>query len=568
MEDEITFAEEVSESSREGSVLADAWKLMIVDDDEEVHRITQLALRKFDFAGRGLSYLNAFSGREARRLIRANPDTAVILLDVVMETENSGLELVRYVRRNLKNRFARIILRTGHPGQAPERKVITEYDINDYKEKTELTALKLFSSVTAAIRSYKDLRAIENGRKELERTIEKLEAETENRIRAEEALRQSRKMEAIGTLAGGIAHDFNNLLMTIMMNTEFALNKSQQNNTVRESLELSLTAIRRAGDLVDQILTFSRKSENKKYPLKVASLVKETLKIVRSSLPSLIEIHADFQAEQSLVRADPTQIQQVVLNLCSNAAHAMRENTGKLTVALTRETVDAENDMPNIQAGCYVRLTVTDTGCGMVPEVLEKAFDPFFTTKKPGEGTGMGLSVALGIIEGIGGKIQVKSDPGKGATFDVFLPEFRGDEAFDETTLQAFGGGNGRILIVDDEKPIVDTMTRTLGDMGYSPTGKTSALEALETFGMAPDKFDLVITDLTMPGMNGKKLAAKIHTIRADIPIIILTGMGDEEMNKNIVKNGIRIIRKPVRTDELLKAIAALPASGSEPANS
>ena len=366
-------------------------------------------------------------------------------------------------------------------------------------------------------------------------------------VRLERELRQAHKMEAIGTLAGGIAHDFNNILMAIIGYTEMALYKIPEGTTpVRRDLEQVLKAGYRARDLVNQILTFSQERK----VIDIIPTVKEALKLLRSSLPSTIEIRQDIAIppEKGIILADPTQIHQVLMNLCTNAAHAMRDKGGILSVSLSSVEADAYlvSRYPDLEPGPYVRLTVGDTGHGVDPSILERIFDPYFTTKGPGEGTGMGLAVVQGIVKRHGGMITVHSEIGKGTTFHALFPRIEQEIVPEATAAEALPLGSERILFIDDEKPLVDLGKGMLESLGYSVTTKTSSLEALEAFRAEPDAFDLVITDVTMPSMTGIELAKELMAIRPDIPIILCTGFSELINEKRAKEMGIQeFVMKP-----------------------
>jgi PAS domain S-box-containing protein len=356
-----------------------------------------------------------------------------------------------------------------------------------------------------------------------------VERDVTHEVRLQQHIRQTRKMEALGTLAGGIAHDFNNILNPIFINTEQALMDLPENSTMYQSLQSVMEAAERGKDLVKQIVTFSRQKEQERKPLKLEPLVKETLKFLRASLPKTVDIQENIQKETGSILANPTQIHQVIMNLCSNAAYAMRQSGGILEVGLTEVEVDTEmaNRHPGLTPGPYQRLTVTDTGEGMTRDVIERAFDPFFTTKKPGEGTGMGLSVVHGIVDLYDGSISCYSELGKGTTFNVFLPRAEGDESSQEDFSMPLATGKERILLVDDEKPQVESIQSVLDRLGYRVVATTDSLKALEIFRKNPRAFDLVITDQTMPGMTGIKLAEELLLIRPDVPIVLCTGFSE-----------------------------------------
>jgi PAS domain S-box-containing protein len=374
-------------------------------------------------------------------------------------------------------------------------------------------------------------------------------------IRIQEHLRQAQKMEALGTLAGGIAHDFNNLLMPILVNSEMALMDAPEGSALSRHLELVREAANRGKELVKQITAFARRKEMERRPIEIGPIVREGLKFLRASISKNIEITEDIRAGAALVLADPTQIHQVLMNLCSNAAYAMRRAGGVLGVGLSEFEVDANpaGRNPDLKPGPFLKLTVSDIGEGMAPDVLEKIFDPFFTTKAPGEGTGMGLAVVHGIVKSHGGAVTVRSESGKGTTFDVYLPRTRGDRDRSGEDPGRLPTGNERILFIDDEEINMRTILPMLERLGYRATGRTNAPQALELVRARPDDYDLVITDLSMPHLMGDKLAMELLRLRPDLPIILSTGYS-ETISEALAKViGIRsVLPKPFT----LKAIA------------
>jgi PAS domain S-box-containing protein len=373
----------------------------------------------------------------------------------------------------------------------------------------------------------------------------------------EKRLSQAQKMEAMGTLAGGIAHDFNNILSAIVGYTELSLIDIPKDSVLHNNLQQVLKAGGRAKELVRQILTFSRQRESELLPVKVNLIVNEALKLLRASLPATIKIRHNLKSHLSVL-TDPTNIHQVLMNLCTNASYVMQENGGILEVSLSDFELDAEfaRKHPDVKPGKFINLTVKDSGCGMTPEVTERIFDPFFTTKKMGEGTGMGLSVVHGIIKSHGGTITVKSSPGKGSEFSVFLPAIETETADNASQVQLMVTGSERILFVDDEDFQADIGKRMLERLGYRVTARTNSIEAFELFRENPDGFDLVITDMTMPDLTGDILARKIIAIRPDIPIIVCTGYS-ERINPDIVKEiGIKeLAMKPVVMKDIAQMI-------------
>lgn len=371
-------------------------------------------------------------------------------------------------------------------------------------------------------------------------------------------LRQAQKMEAIGTLAGGIAHDFNNILAAIMGYIELANYDVSEQNQARQNLDKALKACDRAKDLVSHILAFSRKSEQQRKPVHVHLIVKEALTLLRASLPSTIEIRQNITTESDTILADPTQIHQVMMNLCTNANHAMGEKSGVLEVTLASVDLDEETTafFHDFLPGPYIKLTVSDTGHGMDHATIDRIFDPYFTTKEKGLGTGLGLAVVQGIVKSHGGSIGVSSEPGKGTKFHLLFPRL--DEGISEKARapEVLLMGHESVLFVDDEEDLVEIGKLMLKRLGYEFVGKTSSVEALEVFRAQPEKFDLVITDQTMPNMAGTELAKKLIRIRPDIPVILCTGYSEVISEDQVRVLGIQeFMMKPITINDLAKTI-------------
>ena len=339
-------------------------------------------------------------------------------------------------------------------------------------------------------------------------------------------LQQAQKMEAIGTLAGGIAHDFNNILAVILGYAELAKEDSPKESKVVKNLDKVLEGGERAKDLVQQILAFSRHDELERIPLRPVSVVKKAIKILRPSLPTTIEINQNITAVTGLILADPTQVHQILMNLCINAFHAMEETGGKLGISLKEVTLSTEDLVyePNVEAGTFVQLSVSDSGPGIAPDIKAKIFEPYFTTKATGKGTGMGLAIVHGIVKSYGGFISLYSEPGEGTVFHVFLPVIKRKMLPEVDDVEPIPGGRDRILFIDDEKILAEMGKSMLERLGYHVTVRNNSIEALETFKNQPELFDLVITDQTMPGMTGADIARRMIQIRPDIPIILCTG--------------------------------------------
>jgi len=365
-------------------------------------------------------------------------------------------------------------------------------------------------------------------------------------------------MESIGTLAGGIAHDFNNILFPIVGHTEMLLEDVSEDSPFRASLNEIYTGALRASELVKQILTFSRQESGELKLMKMQPIIKEALKLIRSTIPTTIEIKQNISPACGVIKADPTKIHQIIMNLSTNAYHAMEEIGGELKVSLNElelSTLDLIN--PDMATGVYVCLTVSDTGKGMDKNVINKIFDPFFTTKEKGKGTGLGLSVIHGIVTSMNGAIQVYSEPGKGTVFNVYIPVEKSyfTEQISNSNVK-IQGGTEKILLVDDEETIISMERLMLERLGYHVTSRTSSIEALEAFRAAPDKFDLVITDMAMPNMPGNKLSAELIKIRPDIPILLCTGFSETMSEEKAVSIGIKgFLWKPIIIKDLAKKI-------------
>jgi PAS domain S-box-containing protein len=379
------------------------------------------------------------------------------------------------------------------------------------------------------------------------------------KAKLEAQLRQSQKLEAIGTLAGGIAHDFNNILAAILGYTEMALDDVPEDSSPRHDLEQVLAATYRAKDLVKQILAFSRQGETReRRPIAIVPIVKEALKLLRSTLPTTIELRQDISDESGSVMGDPTQLHQVLLNLCTNAAHAMRGSCGVLEVTLGGVEFDANSagSFEDLKPGSYVKLAVSDTGHGMDSATLERIFDPYFTTKRTSEGSGLGLAVVHGIVKRHEGCVFVRSEPGKGTVFELFFPGIDAGMESMEHGPEPVPRGTERILFVDDEEALAAMAERMLWKLGYEVTVSTSGIEALELLRGQPDAFDLVITDYTMPHMTGVELAGEMLRIRPDIPIVLCTGFSETISGEKVLEMGIRaFVLKPLSRRNIAEVI-------------
>jgi len=379
------------------------------------------------------------------------------------------------------------------------------------------------------------------------------------KVKIETQLRQAQKMEAIGTLAGGIAHDFNNVLSAILGYSEMALIDLPRDNPAYSSIDQVFKAGIRAKDLVYQILTFSRPSEQDLKPMKMLPVIKEALKLLRASIPVTIEIRQTLHPDCGSVLADPIQIHQIIMNLCTNAYHAMRESGGVLDVSLSQVEFRPDKLLRKVDLppGNYVKLGVSDTGCGIDKLTMQRIFDPYFTTKPKGEGTGMGLSVVHGIVKSYNGDILVYSEIGKGTSFQIYFPVVDDNTPAERAADgKALPGGSEKIMIVDDEAVIIRITQKILENLGYRISAYSSSQKALNAFRAHPEEYDMIITDMTMPKMNGIQLTRAILSIRDDVPIILCTGFSDLVTRESIKSLGIKkLIMKPVLRENLALAV-------------
>lgn len=417
------------------------------------------------------------------------------------------------------------------------QQIPVEYTVSPIKDRKEV--------VSGAVTVIKDI-------------TERKHAEKERR-QLEEQLRQSQKLEALGILAGGIAHDFNNILGTMLGYTELLLTQNAEGSPGREFLEHIYQAGERAADLVQQILTFSHAQEQRLQSLPLNLLAQEALKMIRAIIPANIKIISHIQAEPAPILGDPTQIHQILINLCTNASHAMRDSKGILEISLEEVPYDVVYTvMPELPKNRYVRLQVHDTGCGMPPEIQEHMFEPFFTTKSIGEGTGLGLSVVHGIVKSHKGAINVESTPGLGTTFQIFFPMTtqRSEDLSTREKSQFSGKGKESILLVEDEPPLVSLYTTALTELGYRVTTAQDGQEALDLFQVDPQHFDLIFTDQTMPNMTGAQLCQEVFRLRPEMPVILTTGYSDAISEHEAARMGIRqFLRKPVKLSTLIRSL-------------
>jgi signal transduction histidine kinase len=509
--------------------------IMVVDDEKDFLESVNRGLMTS-----GFNHLTLES-RPADALARLQSEERVdvALVDITMP-EMSGIELIEEIRKVSPDTQCAVV-----SAGADVRTAVAcmQKGAYDYLVKP-VTREALVLCIHRGLRIMEQIRE----RREAEEVKERLEAQLAN----------AQKMEAIGTLAGGIAHDFNNILGIIIGNTELALEDIPGWNPAHENLEEIRAAAHRAKDVVRQILTFSRQPEKSLTPMNIGPVISEAILLLRSSFPSTITIRPNIEKHLYPVKSEPAQINQVLINLCTNAAHAMGEAGGTLDVNLVNVDLE-EEDMktyPDLAPGRHVRLTVSDTGHGMDPEMLNRIFDPYFSTREVGDGAGMGLAVVQGIVLNHHGTIQVTSSPGKGSSFHVLIPAVTAEPEDHAGERPELPKGTERIFFIDDEPSMVKAYKPLLTRLGYQVTASTDSREALATFSKHPESFDLVITDQTMPEMMGEDLAAAFLHIRPDIPIVLCTGFSERIDKEKALRMGIRaFMMKPVSMHEMARIL-------------
>jgi len=396
----------------------------------------------------------------------------------------------------------------------------------------------------------------------LENEVNKNKQLEEEKKNLEIQLIQAQKMESLGTLASGIAHDFNNILTPIIGYTEMMLRKAPSEGLSRKNLLAILEATNRAKDLVKQILTFGRQTKPEKNRLLLQPIIKEALKLLRSSIPSTISIRQDIEDGFGQVNANPTQIHQMIMNLGINAYHAMRGNGGVLKITLRQKKISTEDrsNYPTLAIGSYMELVIGDTGQGIDNRLVKRIFDPYFTTKKLGEGTGLGLSLVHSIVKDHNGHITVESEAGKGTTFHIFLPSIVATASRSEVKPnETLPGGCEHILLVDDEPLLLQMVKQMLEGLGYKVTIQSNSIDALKLLGNHPEQFDIVITDMTMPYMTGDKLAQRLLEIKPDIPVVLCSGFSETITENEILPRNIRaFLTKPLTMAQIASTIRGI----------
>ncbi|MBU1139651.1 MAG: response regulator [Proteobacteria bacterium] len=514
--------------------------ILTIEDD----RLVRKAIASY-LQGLGHLVLQAGDGAEGLEIFRrAHPD--LILTDLRLP-KIDGMEVLSTVQKESPD--TPVIIVSGM-GTLEDAIKALKLGARDYVTKP-ITDMALLEH--AAARALERVRLIKENRRYqsfLEDEVQKKTAE----------LQQAQKLEAIGTLAGGIAHDFNNILAAIMGFTDLALLKTEMDSELTDYLHQVQKASRRAKDLVLQILTFSRKNDTERHPIQAALTITETLKFTQATLPATVRITQHINAQQTMILADPTEIHQIITNLCTNAFHALPDEKGTITVTLDNLTITADDlhKHPQLPGGDYLQLTVSDDGCGMDLATQSAIFDPFFTTKEKGQGTGLGLSVVHGIVTDWGGTIKVKSEPGKGSTFTLLFPVTEA-VARETEAVVSLPGGSERILFIDDEEDLRLLAERMLTYLGYSVICCSSAQEALKKMRGDTAGFDLVITDQSMPQMPGTELAKELLSISPGLPILLCTGYSSMVDNDKALTMGIRgFLLKPLSISKMAREIRTI----------
>ncbi|MHC1727597.1 MAG: PAS domain S-box protein [Syntrophobacteraceae bacterium] len=514
--------------------------------EEELQRLSRRNHLILDAAGEGIIGLNVLG-----EVVFANPASTQMLHFEPEELFGKSLHTLIHHSRPDGAKYPQEecpmyqTLVSGFPSHV-RSEVLWRKDGQSFPAVYSTTPIVENGEVTGAVITFRDV------------TDQRQEAEARARLEAQ--LRQAQKMQAIGTLAGGIAHDFNNILMPIIGYCELALSESQNNAKVHRMIDQVLKSSIRAKDLVKQILSFSRKDEQEPKPVQVSLIVKEVLHLLRSSLPTNIEVQRqiDPDAASGAVMAHPTQIHQILMNLCTNAAHAMGERGGALKIKLSSEETHVWESWgsANLAPGSYLRLSISDTGCGIDEEAQQRIFEPYFTTKDPSKGTGLGLSVVYGIVNNLGGEISFSSSAGRGTSFHILLPRVEPDEIIPAHPSENQPTGSGYILLVDDEKDVLDLQKEILERAGYTVTAKCSSLDALEAFQANPWRFHLIITDQTMPYMTGIELSKEVLRIRSDIPVLLSSGYSKIiEESKSEMAGITACLMKPLLRNELVEVV-------------
>ena len=543
-------------------------KILIVEDNEDSRIYLETLL-----AANGYQVESAENGKIALALAKRQ-EPSLIISDILMP-EMDGYALCRAVKSDEKLRRIPFVFYTATYTDPKDEKLAMDIGASRFLVKPMeidpfLMEVKTLLENHEAGKLQVPETLPENGwefgnayagvlARKLDQKVRELDREKQQMARVQESLQQAQKMEAIGTLAGGIAHDFNNILTPIIGYTEMTLLDLPKDSSGHENLQQVLAAAHRARKLARHILTFSRHTEKDKEPVLLQDLINESLNLLRATIPSTIEIREAIDPHCHAVTANATQMHQIVMNLCTNAYHAMRDTGGILAVSLSEMDVTPDNYMTvlNLQPGTYLRLEISDTGTGIDKDKQDRIFEPYFTTKSRDEGTGLGLSVVHGIVTSHGGHISVYSEPGEGAVFHVYLPVV-GDEKAVAPPLSSrpVSGGTERILVVDDDEIIGNMEKAQLERFGYQVTVAGNGKDALAVFRENDHAIDLVITDMTMPHLTGVELVRELRKIRPTLPIILCTGFSDLIDKEKALDLGIKkYLMKPVGIQDLARAV-------------
>ncbi|SLM28181.1 Histidine kinase [Desulfamplus magnetovallimortis] len=566
-------------------------KILIVEDNEDSRIFLETLLE-----ANGYDVESAENGKLALEMASTNPPS-LIISDILMP-EMDGYALCRAVKSDKNLCSIPFIFYTATYTDPSDEKlamdlgasrfILKPMEINPFLLEIK-TVLESFKENKLLIpeKPLKSRNELNNAytnalSKKLEKKVRQLEQEKTRLAKVQESLQQARKMEAIGTLAGGIAHDFNNMLSPIIGYTEMTMMDLPEDSVAWQNLQQVLIAANQARELARQVLTFSRQTKKDKKRVQLQVLIKDALKLLRSSIPVTIEIRQSIDSGCDAISGDPTQIHQILINLFTNACYSMREKGGILAISLTEMIITPDNYLADLDlaTGKYLRLEISDTGIGIDKEQQPRIFEPYFTTKPRDEGTGLGLSVVHGIVASHGGHITMYSEPGQGTTFQVYLPAIVEPDIEDKLSwpesapstyknkLHLHGkdisngkipGGTERILLVDDDEIVCDMEKKQLERLGYQVVAITSGIEAINIFHEAFDSIDLVITDMTMPDITGEDLSRELLKIKPDIPIILCTGLSQLIDKDKSMSGGIQeYLMKPVTMEDMARTVRSV----------
>ena len=536
MESFISFSEE---TKGQDPSFDDKWKVLIVDDEEDIHSITRLVLKSLVFDNRQLEFYSAYSAREAETVLQENSDISLILLDVVMETDDAGLQFVKTVRDKLANKSVRIILRTGQPGQAPEKEVISRYDINDYKEKTELTTTKLFTSVISSLRSYRDICTLNDQKKKLE-----------EKVQLEKQLVQAQKMEAVGLLASGIIHDFNNHLAAISGFAQMIMCGIEM-DACKNYAERIVGTVSKSTNLLSRLLVFSRKGKGEMRPVNVNTLATDSIELLKPK-NKMVNIRLEEKIANCQIFGDSDLLQNAFINLGVNAVDAMPEGgdlTYKIDLLTSNESI----------SGYYIKLEITDTGTGISEDIREKVFDPFFTTKEEGKGTGLGLSGVYGCVKKHNGLISVRSEDGIGTTFEIIFPLLQNlNVKSPENSVNSSPGSSHDhpISVYSSDKTTGGGIAQLLQLIGHRVNIFSEQDELVLYLKSDKHKFgSLVIFDIDESDFGIKQKSLMVIDKEVDTKFMLISSV--ERLSKyHVCPNIVNILNAPFKNRDLYNVLA------------